>query len=87
MIKAYHYNHRTGRTHESVSLTRGEQYQLMKDNIALMNNVPKNIVKSGHVDEQGIDWYNVFQDTVSFADKDIIYVSEYATESANLTFD
>lgn len=85
MIKYKHYNHRAGRVEVSVELTKGEQYQLMKENIALMRSAPKNIIKSGSIDSQGIDWYNVFNETVAFADWQL--VSEYPTESANLIFD
>ena len=76
-----HYNHRTKRIEKTAELTQGEQYQLMKDNQRMMR------------DE--IDWKQIFKDTVSFHDKEIVYIGDepvtfvdkYPTESANLIFD
>ena len=66
---------------KTAELTQGEQYQLMKDNQRMMR--------------EEINWKQLFNDTVSFHDKDIVYtddesvtfVDKYPTESANLTFD
>ena len=84
-----HYNHRAKRIEKTAELTRGEQYQLMRDNIKLMQRDHENAlkIKSGTMDHQGIDWKQVFDETVAFADHKLVYVDSYPTESANLTFD
>lgn len=80
-----HYNHRRGCVERIAELTKGEQYDLMKRNQELIKSAPKNTIKSGTVDDQGIDWQQIFDETVSYSD--IIYVDSYPTESANLIFD
>ena len=67
------YDHKNKTFKKVAELTKGEQYQLMKDNQRMIKAEP--------------NWEQIFRDTVSFADRDIVYVDEYPTESANLTFD
>lgn len=97
METIHYYNRKTKQSGKRVELTKGEQYQLMKENIKMMNETTHvdTTIMSGSVDEQGIDWKQIFKDTVSFSDKyidmpydgDVYYVDQYPTEYADLAFD